>query len=87
MKENGKISIGKLKTGVPGLDLVPDRWLHLTMQGLGFVGETDEGDVDAIVAAAASRVARIKPFTLELHRPTVTPEAIRWDPDSTGPAP
>lgn len=71
---------------VPGLDLVPDRWLHLTMQGLGFVDELDQGDVDAIVAAAGKHLATVEPFELTLHRPTVTPEAIRWDPESSGPA-
>jgi 2'-5' RNA ligase len=71
---------------VPGLDLVPDRWLHLTMQGLGFTDEVDQGDVEAIAAAAGKQLAAVEPFELVLHRPTVTPEAIRWDPDSPGPA-
>lgn len=72
--------------GIPGLDPVPDVWLHLTMQGLGFVDEVDEGDADAIVSAAAGRLAAVEPFTLELHRPVVTPEAVRWDPPGDGPA-
>lgn len=71
---------------VPGLTLVPDQWLHLTMQGLGFVGEVKERDVDAIVALAAVHLTDVQPFELLLTRPTITPEAIRWDPDSTGPA-
>lgn len=71
---------------VPGLDLVPDRWLHLTMQGLGFVGEVGRGDVDAIVSAAGKRLATVEPFDLTLTRPVVTPEAIRWDPPGAGPA-
>ena len=71
---------------VPGLTLVPDPWLHLTMQGLGFVGEVDETDVDAIAAHAAERLADVAPFELYLTRPVITPEAIRWDPNSAGPA-
>lgn len=71
---------------VPGLDLVPDQWLHLTMQGLGFTDQIPDRDVDAIAAASGKRLATLEPFDLTLHRPTVTPEAIRWDPDSTGPA-
>lgn len=71
---------------VPGLDLVPDEWLHLTMQGLGFVDEVDQGDVDAIVSAARTHLAVVEPFALELDRPVVTPEAIRWDPPGDGPA-
>ncbi|KNB52928.1 2'-5' RNA ligase family protein [Streptomyces caatingaensis] len=65
--------------GVPGLDLVPDRWLHLTMQGLGFVDEVAEKDVRAIVEAAASRLRAVPAFELVLHRPEITPEAIRWE--------
>jgi 2'-5' RNA ligase len=72
--------------GVPGLDLVPDRWLHLTMQGLGFVGEVDGEDVDAIVSAAGKHLAALRPFDMTMARPALTPEAIRWDPDSDGPA-
>ncbi|MGB6163316.1 MAG: hypothetical protein WCF33_10685 [Pseudonocardiaceae bacterium] len=30
------------------LDLIPVRWLHLTMQGIGFTDEVDRADVDAI---------------------------------------
>lgn len=65
---------------VPGLDLVPDRWLHLTMQGLGFTDEVTVADVDAIVSEAQARLAGIGAFTVELDRPSFTPEAIRWDP-------
>ncbi|WP_205314944.1 2'-5' RNA ligase family protein [Nonomuraea lactucae] len=64
---------------VPGLDLVPDQWLHLTTQGLGFVGEVDEADMHAIVQAATKRLAGIAPFELTLDRPRITPEAIRWE--------
>jgi 2'-5' RNA ligase len=64
---------------VPGLDLVPDRWLHLTMQGLGFVDEVSENDARAIADAAAARLSTVPAFELTLNRPEVTPEAIRWE--------
>lgn len=90
---DGQAQVHRLAAGyraalasVPGLTLVPDPWLHLTMQGLGFAGEVDETDVDAITAAAAERLADVAPFELYLTRPVITPEAIRWDPDSAGPA-
>jgi 2'-5' RNA ligase len=70
---------------VPGLDLVPNQWLHLTMQGLGFVDHVTEKDARAVVEAATARLAAVPAFDLELDRPTITPEAIRWDPDSPGP--
>jgi 2'-5' RNA ligase len=71
---------------LPGLDLIPDQWLHLTMQGLGFIDEVDSGDVDAIVEAAHARLAGVAPFTLTFDQPTVTPEAVLWEVNPTGPA-
>ncbi|MEV0589428.1 2'-5' RNA ligase family protein [Nonomuraea sp. NPDC050310] len=72
--------------GVDGLDLIPDQWLHLTMQGLGFVDEVSEQDVRAIVDAAARRLAQVPAFELKLDRPGITPEAIRWEAEPPGPA-
>lgn len=65
--------------GLAGLDLVPDQWLHLTMQGLGFVDEVDQDDVDAIVAVARARLALVPAFAVVIDRPAFTPEAIRWE--------
>ncbi|WP_129768976.1 2'-5' RNA ligase family protein [Streptomyces sp. L-9-10] len=62
--------------GVDGLDLIPDRWLHLTMQGIGFVDEIDQADVDAVVEAARVRLAAVPAFDITLSAPTVDPEAI-----------
>lgn len=70
---------------VPGLDLVPDRWLHLTMQGLGFEGDVAQADVDAIVAAARSRLAGLSAFDVTIDRPAFTPEAIRWEAQPSEP--
>lgn len=71
---------------VDGLDLIPDQWLHLTMQGLGFVDEVSEQDLRAIVDAATRRLAQIPAFELKLDRPGITPEAIRWEAVPPGPA-
>ena len=46
---------------VPGLDLVPGPWLHLTMQDVGFSDEVSGGDLAAITAAARSRLAAVPP--------------------------
>lgn len=59
-----------------GLDPVPDRWLHLTMQGVGFVGEVPEEEVRAIADAARERLAAVPSFDLVLGAPVVDPEAI-----------
>ncbi len=69
----------RILAGVPGLDLVPDPWLHLTMQGLGFADDVADRDVAAIVDAARVRLARIPGFEVSFDRPAVTPEAVRWE--------
>lgn len=61
---------------VPGLDLVPLQWLHLTMQGVGFTDEVTEREADEVVRAAHGRCARLSPFTLTLGPARVDPEAI-----------
>ncbi|MEU5162010.1 2'-5' RNA ligase family protein [Streptomyces sp. NPDC020875] len=66
----------ELLVAVDGIDLVPDRWLHLTTQGIGFVGEIPEADVRTIVEAARERLAAIPCFDLVLDAPVVDPEAI-----------
>lgn len=59
-----------------GLDLIPDRWLHLTMQGIGFTDEVSEQAVRDIAAAAAPRLAALPAFDLTLDAPVVGSEAI-----------
>lgn len=70
---------------LPGLDLIPDEWLHLTMQGIGFVDEVEMGVVDAIVEAARARLAAVEPFTLEFTRPGIDPESVHWAFKEPGP--
>jgi 2'-5' RNA ligase len=59
-----------------GLDLVPDQWLHLTMQGIGFVGEVAEATVGEITDAARARLTELPDFDVTLRTPIVDPEAI-----------
>ncbi|WUV84928.1 2'-5' RNA ligase family protein [Streptomyces sp. NBC_01476] len=59
-----------------GLDLIPDRWLHLTMQGIGFAGEIPESTVEEIASAAAPRLAALHSFAITLSTPIVDPEAL-----------
>ncbi|MFI6536652.1 2'-5' RNA ligase family protein [Nonomuraea sp. NPDC050547] len=72
--------------GLPGLNLIPDRWLHLTMQGIGFTDEIPEDEVHAIVHAARERLAEVPAFDLTLDRPGITSEAIRWEAQPQEPA-
>jgi 2'-5' RNA ligase len=62
---------------LPGLDIIPDEWLHLTMQGIGFVGQVDESEVDKIVAAAQARLAALTPFNVTLGPTVVDSEVVR----------
>ncbi|MFE7123900.1 2'-5' RNA ligase family protein [Streptomyces sp. NPDC057617] len=62
--------------GLGGLDPIPDRWLHLTMQGIGFIDEVEQGDVDAIVTAARDRLASVPAFDVTFSAPVIDPEAV-----------
>lgn len=64
---------------LPSLDLIPDTWLHLTMQGVGFVDEVDPGDVDKIVQAARIQLAQIEPFIISLGPTVVDDEVVRLE--------
>jgi 2'-5' RNA ligase len=66
-------------SGLPGLDLIPARWLHLTTQGVGFTDEVAEQDVAAIIDTASERVAGLAPIAATLGPTVVTPEAILLD--------
>lgn len=62
---------------VPGLDVIPVRWLHLTMQGVGFTDEVPAADIDAIVEAARRRLAGHVPFEVTLGPTVLEPEVVR----------
>ena len=62
---------------LPTLDVVPDEWLHLTMQGLGFVDQIQANDVDLIVARTRERCANLTPMPLRVGAPHVDPESIQ----------
>lgn len=70
---------------LPGLDLVPIPWLHITMQGMGFVDEVSDTDRNAIIHAASQRLATIQAPTLTFHLVTIRPEAITLYPHPTEP--
>jgi 2'-5' RNA ligase len=61
---------------LPGLDLVPAEWLHLTMQGIGFVDEIGAADAERIVAAVRRRCAALAPMTLGLGPAVLQAEGV-----------
>ncbi|MFE1923420.1 2'-5' RNA ligase family protein [Streptomyces asoensis] len=64
---------------------IPDQWLHLTMQGIGFVGETKEQDVHSIVDAAQTRLASIPAFDVQIGPEVLDPEAVLLHVHPDGP--
>lgn len=64
---------------VPGLDVVPVKWLHLTMQGVGFTDEVSTADADAIAEAACRRLADVEPFEVIISPGVIEPEVVRTD--------
>jgi 2'-5' RNA ligase len=70
---------------LPMLDPVPVKWLHLTLQGIGFTDEVSRGDVDQIVEAARTRCAALKPFTLTIGPAHLDPETIQMPSRPLGP--
>jgi 2'-5' RNA ligase len=61
----------------PETDPIPADWLHLTMQGVGFIDEVDRHDIDKIVDAARRRCAQLEPFVLTVGAPYIDPESVQ----------
>jgi 2'-5' RNA ligase len=66
---------GKL-AGLPGLDMVPEEWLHLTTFVVGFADEVPQASVDAMVALARQALADVAPVPVTLGRVVYYPEAV-----------
>jgi len=64
---------------LPGLDLIPARWLHLTTQGVGFTDEVSAEDVAALLEASTARLKAFPAQRVTLGPALVTPEAILLD--------
>ncbi|WP_431907172.1 2'-5' RNA ligase family protein [Micromonospora carbonacea] len=60
----------------PGLDLIPPPWLHLTMQGLGFLDDLADDQIAEIERAIRQKLAQTPAPVVTFHRPVVRPEAI-----------
>jgi 2'-5' RNA ligase len=70
---------------IPGLDLVPIPWLHLTMQGIGFTDEVSLDDVQAIAETARDCLAELDPVHLTFQQAVARPEALALPPKVTAP--
>lgn len=65
--------------------LVPDRWLHMTMQGLGFTDEIPAAAVCAVVAEARRTLADIPAPEITFRDVVVADEAIALPAEPDGP--
>ncbi len=65
--------------GLPDLDMIPARWLHLTTQGVGFTDEVTDDQVAAIITCSRERLSGFAPHHVTLGPAKVTPEAILLD--------
>jgi len=65
--------------GLPGLDLVPGQWLHLTTQGVGFTDEVNDEDLAAITRRARTRLATVRAPLITIGPARVASEGIACD--------
>ncbi|TDD79920.1 2'-5' RNA ligase family protein [Actinomadura rubrisoli] len=63
--------------GLPGLDPIPEQWLHLTTQGLGFADEVPDEVVVQVVGKVRSRLADVPPVEVSVGPAIVDPEVVR----------
>jgi 2'-5' RNA ligase len=62
--------------GLPGLDPVPARWLHLTVQDVGFTDEVADRDVAALAEAARGRLASSAPARVTIGPAEAVTESL-----------
>jgi 2'-5' RNA ligase len=65
--------------GLPGMDLIPRPWLHLTTQGIGFTDEVPDAELDAIMDGARERLAALSRVTVSMGPAIVDPEVVRLE--------
>lgn len=67
---------------LPGLDLIPAQWLHITMQGIGFTDEISTADLAAVTQRLGDKLRSLKPPVTTFHRATIGTDAVmlRADP-------
>ncbi len=64
---------------LPGLDLIPEKWLHLTMQGIGFTDEISQREIADIADTVRKRLSNQHPVSLMVGPASVDPEAIMFE--------
>lgn len=65
---------------IPTLDLVPQQWLHLTVQGLGFTDEVPSETVAQVRETVAEEFRAQQPVEVRFGRAIIRPEAVAVPP-------
>lgn len=63
-------------SAAPTATLIPDQWLHLTMQGIGFTDETSDATLAAVIEEAGKQLAQLPAVAVEFGEIVVADEAI-----------
>ncbi len=73
----GLAALGRARMdGLPGLDLVPSEWLHMTTLIAGYADEMPAGQIESMTAHAQRVLAAAHPVTITLCRVLYHPRAI-----------
>ncbi|WP_369370601.1 2'-5' RNA ligase family protein [Promicromonospora sp. Populi] len=67
------------------LDPVPDRWLHMTLQGVGHVSDVDPATLDSVTTAVADRLGHLAPVATTYQRVHISGEALILPPSDPEP--
>jgi 2'-5' RNA ligase len=62
--------------GIAGLDMTPQRWLHMTVLVVGLSDEVASSQIDAMVSEAARLLRCVAPMSVTLGRVLYHPEAV-----------
>ncbi|MEV4658166.1 2'-5' RNA ligase family protein [Micromonospora sp. NPDC049301] len=63
-------------SAAPSVTLIPDQWLHLTMQGIGFTDETSDQTLGGILEEAGKQLGQLPAVDVELREIVVADEAV-----------
>ncbi|WP_170140905.1 2'-5' RNA ligase family protein [Allonocardiopsis opalescens] len=64
-----------------GLNLIPGDWLHITLQGVGYVDMTSDSYINDVIAGVSRRVSTLPPLEISFIRPYVLEEAVVIAPE------
>jgi 2'-5' RNA ligase len=61
---------------IPGLDLIPKAWLHITTQGIGFADEISTADLTSVRKHLTERLRDLEPPVVTSWQPAIWEEAV-----------